>query len=53
MSGTYGSSACINAVLYELLADRLQIDDDLARLNLVHRAAFYGLDRGHLNPCRS
>jgi hypothetical protein len=44
--------ACIDAVLHELFADRLQVDNDLAGLYLVHGAALYGLDGGHVNPCR-
>jgi hypothetical protein len=46
------SGTCINAVLDELFAYRLQINDDLTRLYLMHRAAFYGLDCGHVNPCQ-
>jgi hypothetical protein len=46
------SGACIDTVLNELLAHRLQVDDDLPRLDLVHGTALYGLDRGHVIPCR-
>jgi hypothetical protein len=40
--------ACINAVFDEFFAYRLQIDNDLSRLYLVHRTALYRLDRGHV-----
>jgi hypothetical protein len=47
------SRSSINAVLNKLLADRLKVNDDLARLNLVNRAALDGLDSGHVSPCWS
>lgn len=49
---TNGGGARIDAVFNELFADRLQINNDLARLDVVDGAALYGLDCGHINPCR-
>jgi hypothetical protein len=48
---TNGGSAGIDTVLYKLFAHRLEVDDNLPRLNVVDRTAFNGLDSGHVNPC--
>ena len=44
----YRGGACIDAVLDKLFADRLQVDNDLTRLDLMDRAPFNGLYRGHV-----
>ena len=46
------SGTCVDAVLNEFFADRLQVNNNLPRLYLVHRTALDGLDCGHINPCR-
>lgn len=50
----YRGGACIDAVLDKLFADRLQVDNDLTRLDLMDRTPLNGLDCGHVNPsCKS
>jgi len=42
--------AGVEAVLDELLAHGIEVDDDLSRLDLVDGAALNGLDGGHISP---
>ena len=50
MQRTDGGGTCIDAVLNQLFANRDQVDNDLARLDLVDGAALDGLDGSHVSP---
>ena len=50
---TDGSGACIDAILDQLFADGLEVDDDLAGLDLVDGATLDGFDGGHIKPCQA
>ena len=48
---TDGGSSSIDAVLDQLFADGLKVDNNLSRLDLVYRAALDGFYGCHVIPC--